>query len=449
MATVEKKNINTEDTENTEKRRTDFDEGFMESRQGMRRRTMRKVRAEQKKSFLAGAFAAFYGIWGVPAAQGYAFNEIVPDVRQPAAVSGGSACPVRSHQLTAAANIDLRWSTALNTNPVTIITKDQTANGRLNEIEQVIMQSVAAWTGVNGTKLAPASFAPLTRTPTANACGSDGVNSICFDQADGAFTPGVLAFTRVITADRTGIQIGSSAVASEVGQILDADIYFNPSDSQVTYATPAALASATPAAYDLESLLTHELGHTLGFSHSAIWRAIMFPFAPAPGTITGTRPTAQQPDAALSEDDRTGLRILYPDAADAVHTGSISGRILAANPLSLPASPPGVTGLFGAHVVAVDANSGAVIAGTIGGWSCTVPGPVQFDGTYEIDRLAVGRSYKVYAEPLNGAVNPAQVSNAIVPLCRNPVTDPGWPPLQGCVVPGVDTSFTTRTRPGP
>lgn len=86
----------------------------------------------------------------------------------------------------------------------------------------------------------------------------------------------------------------------------------------------------------------------------------MFPFAPAPGTFSGTRPTTLQPDAPLGEDDRTGLRVLYPDPADVVHQGSISGRILPANPLALPASPPGVTGVFGTQVVAVDASSGAV-----------------------------------------------------------------------------------------
>ena len=86
---------------------------------------------------------------------------------------------------------------------------------------------------------------------------------------------------------------------------------------------------------------------------------------------------------------------------------------------------------------------------TIGGWSCTAPGPAQFDGTYEIDGLAVGHSYTVYAEALNGVVDPSQISNAIASLCRNASTDAGWPPLQGCVVPAVETSFTTRTRPGP
>jgi hypothetical protein len=173
---------------------------------------------------------------------------------------------------------------------------------------------------------------------------------------------------------------------------------------------------------------------------------MMYPYAPPPGTFTGSRPTLQQPDAPLSDDDRTGLRVLYPDLADTMHIGSISGRVLPANPLSLPVSPPGVSGIFGSHVVAVNSATGAVIAGTLGGWSCTAPGPAQFDGTYEIDRLAIGQSYNVYAEPLDGTVLPAQVGPAIVSLCRNATTDAGWPPLQACVVPAAETNFTTRLR---
>ncbi len=400
------------------------------------------------KRICVSTLAPFFVWWSAQSAWAYSFNMIVPDVRQPVAISGGSACPVRAHQLTSAGSIGVRWSTVLNSSPVTIVTQNQTASGRLTEIEQAIAQSLAVWTGVSGTTLVPATLAPLARTAAQNACGSDGLNSICFDQADMAFTPGVLAFTRVITTDRLGVQVGSSAVSTQLGQILDADIYFNPSDSNTTYATPQALA-ANPKAYDFESLLTHELGHFLGFSHSAVWSAIMFPFAPAPGTFSGARPTAQQLDAPLGDDDRTGLRVLYPDPADTLHVGSINGQISPANPLALPVSPPGVTGVFGAQVVAVDATNGAAVGATIGGWSCAAPGPAQFDGTYQIDGLAVGQSYLVYAEALNGAVDPSQFDNAIVSICRNAVSDAGWPPLQGCVVPAVDTSFTARTRPGP
>lgn len=397
---------------------------------------------------LLGVFVStVYVLWAVTA-QGYSFNQIVPDVRLPSSASGGSSCPVASHQLTAAQSISVRWSTALNSTPQTIITQDQTAAGRLNEIEQVIQQSLTVWNSVAGTSLTANSFAPLTRVSSANACGSDGINSICFDQPDMAFTPGVLGFTRVITADQIGIQVGNGVVSTQVGQILDADIYFSPSDYLVSFATPLAL-GANPKSYDLESLLTHELGHFLGFSHSAVWNAMMFPYAPAPGTFSGVRPTLQQLDAPLADDDRSGLRVLYHKLSDTNFIGSLQGRIVPANPLSLPASPPGVTGIFGSHVVAVDSDSGAVVAAALGGWSCSGAGPAQFDGTYLIEGLPVGRNYKIYAESLNGAVPPSSVSNALTALCRNVTTDPGWPPLQGCVVPSVNMEFTTRTRPSP
>jgi predicted Zn-dependent protease len=89
-----------------------------------------------------------------------------------------------------------------------------------------------------------------------------------------------------------------------------------------SFATPQAL-SSNPKSYDLESIVIHELGHTLGFSHSAVWSVMMFPFAPARGTISGVRPTAQFPDAPLGEDDRTGLRVLYHDPFDVTYLGSI------------------------------------------------------------------------------------------------------------------------------
>lgn len=396
----------------------------------------------------ATGMALLFALWSVVAAHGYSLNQIVPDVRDPADVSGGSACPVPAHQLVAPGGFAVQWSTALGTNPQTILTSDQTPTGRLNEIQQVIQQSLGVWTNVQGTSFTPSSLRALTQVTAANSCGSDGLNTICFDQPDMAFTPGVLAFTRVITADAIGISVGDGAPSTQVGQILDADIYFNPSDSTVTFATPSAL-SANPKAYDLESLLTHEMGHVLGFSHSAVSSAMMFPFAPAPGTFTGARPTTQMPDAPLADDDRTGLRVLYPGPNDTTYVGSIQGRIVPANPLSLPATPSGVTGVFGAHVVAVDENSGAVIAGTLGGWSCQSPGPMQFDGTYVLEHLPVGHSYYVYAEPLDGAVSPADVSQAIEPLCRNSATDPGWPSSQACIVPAVNQEFTTRTRPAP
>ncbi len=339
----------------------------------------------------------------------YDLGSSVGDMRQAASISGGSSCPqLTRFDVSTPGTINRQWSTALGATPVTILTAAQTPTGQLAEIETVIQQSLRAWTGVSGTSLATSALGSLQRTSVAAACApTDGMNSICFDQNDAGFTIGVLAFTRVVSADVAGERLSTATAPSTfVGQILDADVLLQPGDANTTFATPAALA-ANPNAYDLESILTHELGHSFGFNHSGVWRAMMFPFAPPSGQFTGTRPTAQSPDAMLSDDDRTGLRVLYPSSNDSVHIGTIRGHVVPANPLVLPVSPAGVTGIFPVQVVAVDNATGAIAAAVIAGWSCTDPGPAQFDGSFSIERLAVGssQSYQIYAEPLDGPGN--------------------------------------------
>jgi len=232
---------------------------------------------------------------------------------------------------------------------------------------------------------------------------------------------------------------------------LDSDIQVR-NDGTFLFATPAALSTCGNNCFDLESILIHELGHHFGFDHSAVWRAMMFPFAPPKGQFLGDRPTPTAPDGPLSDDDRTGLRVLYPDPNDTVHVGTISGRILPANPFALATLPPpsagqSVTGIFGTHVVVVDADTGAVIGATLGGWSCSNPGPAQFDGSYIIERLPLGHNYKVYVEPFIGGAGAKDVANATLDLCRNGSTDTGWPPQFACTTPAVDTNLTTKVRP--
>jgi hypothetical protein len=383
----------------------------------------------------------------------YTLGSEVADMRQPASLTGGTSCPQPTRfDVSTPGTINRQWSTSLGNSPVTILTADQTSAGQINEIEAVIQQSLAAWTGVPGTSLAPTSLGTLQRTSAANACSSsDGLNSICFNQNDAGFALGVLAFTRVVSADTAGEQLSSTTPASTfVGQILDADVLLRPGDANTTFATPAAL-PANPNAYDLESIVTHELGHSFGFDHSGVWRAMMFPFAPPPGQFTGTRPTSQSPDAQLSDDDRTGLRVLYPNPSDTVHVGTIKGHLLPANPLELPVSPPGVTGIFPAQLVAVDNATGAIAASVMAGWSCSGPGPAQFDGSFFIGQLTVGTSqnYQIYAEPLDGPVTLGNVIYNLTAICRNSATDSGWPTQYACTVPGSAAPFSTRIRPGP
>ncbi len=387
---------------------------------------------------------------GAPSAWSYVLNYTVADMRQPSDKSGGTACPqlVRVNAIPGRM-LDRRWSTSLNA--TTIFTQDQSPSGRLNEIESAVFESFWVWTAVTNTavnrNLNPNALGPLTRTPIPSACSSfDGMNTICFNQPDAGFTLGVLAFTRLVTSDVLGQHpFPNKPPASFIGEILDADILFS-NDGAFSFATPAALPNH-PSSYDLESVLTHELGHFFGFNHSGVWRAMMYPFAPPVGQFSGNRPTPQVPDGPLSDDDRTGLRALYPDPSDTVNVGSLSGRILPANPLSLPTQPPAVSGIFGTHVVAIDNATGAVVAGTLGGWSCKDPGPVQFDGFYLLERLPLGRRYKTYVQPFDGAVNAGDISVTTESLCRNPATDPGWPPPFACTAPAVNTNFAMRVRP--
>jgi matrixin len=415
---------------------------------------MRKNRPHKFRDTMSAAVAWLFLLQITAAYTGaYDLGTTVADMRQAASQSGGTSCPqLTRFDISTPGSINRQWSISLGTSPVTIVTADQTPDGRINEIDAVIQTSLSVWTGVSGSLLKASTLGTLQQTTATAACdSSDGLNSICFDQNDPGFSLGVLAFTRVVSADTVGQQLSSaSAPSTFVGEILDADILLLPDDPNTTFATPAALPS-NPNAYDLESILTHELGHTFGFNHSGVWGAMMFPFAPLPGQITGARPTLQSLDASLSDDDRTGLRNLYPDPSDSAHIGSISGRVLPANPLALPISPAGVTGIFPAQVVALDDATGTVTAAVLAGWSCGDPGPAQFDGSFSLQRLTVGttQSYRIYAEPLDGPVVLGNVIYNSTSLCRNSVTDPGWPAPYECTVPASAPPFSARIRPGP
>lgn len=375
---------------------------------------------------LFACVALMYAGTSAPA-RGYVLNRTIGS-------SGG--CPELT-RFNVSKTIDRRWNTSLSTNIVTVAT---TTTARRDEVAASIQTSFSAWIGVGGTTLS-GRLGPLG-TITASCRFDDAFNTICFNQNDTFFgdNPGVLAFTRVLSAERIGEPLGTKT-ASFVGEILDADVYFRPTG--VTFATPGAL---TGSHYDLETVLTHELGHFFGFSHSSVWRAMMWPFVPPKGRFTGDRPTAQRPDAPLADDDRVGLRILYPDLTDAVNVGTISGHVLPANPIALatmPAPSPGrsVTGIFGAHVIAVDADTGAVVAGTFAGWTCSLSDlPTRFDGSYVFERLPLGRNYKVYAEPIDGPTDAGNISGFLDSLCRTGTNN-------ACTEPTLNSNFTTRVRP--
>ncbi|MBL4850449.1 MAG: carboxypeptidase regulatory-like domain-containing protein, partial [Planctomycetes bacterium] len=148
------------------------------------------------------------------------------------------------------------------------------------------------------------------------------------------------------------------------GEILDADVILDGSRNWST--------TLNAGSFDVQAVVTHEVGHFLGLDHSAVHRATMNP-AVLPGD------TWQR---SLETDDQAGADSLY-----ALHTGaSLSGTVISADG----------TPISGAHVVA-ERRGSPVAAGLS-----------DSEGRYRIQGLPAG-VYVVYAEPLNGSVTSAHL----------------------------------------
>ncbi len=261
-----------------------------------------------------------------------------------------------------------------------------------NSVHAAITAAFAAWTSAPNAAVAVSEGPPST--VSSEAASPSNINLVCFVCSDADFSKdaSTLAVTVTTTANAAGESDGHGGTTQFVGQIIKADILFNPASQ---------FSTGSGTGQDLQTVATHEIGHFLGLDHSAVVRAVMFPFASS--LIT------------LSYDDVAGLAQLYPKTNPDVPTGSISGTV------SFSAGG----GVFGAHVFA-DSNTSAAAFGSnirkspIG--TLTTPG-----GTYTIQGVPAG-SYLVVAEPLDGPVANSDVSQ--------------FGPAYG--QSAVQTNFTTR-----
>lgn len=223
-----------------------------------------------------------------------------------------------------------------------------------------------------------AAFATWDQVPSATFSGTFGglTPAAPFDD-DGM---SVLGYAHRPDLDRV-LAATTFIVNTVTGEIVESDIFFN---SAFPWSTAAA---GEGNRYDVESIALHEIGHLLGLGHSALGEtelragggrrviaagAVMFPIAFSAGNIEGR---------ALRPDDVAGVSDIYPDADFRSRTGTISGRVTKNG-----------AGVFGAHVVAFNLQSGAMVGNFV----------LSADGTFAIAGLEPG-PYAVRVEPLDDA----------------------------------------------
>src|SRR5581483_3839842 len=177
------------------------------------------------------------------------------------------------------------------------------------------------------------------------------------------------------TVDGPGQDDFHGGVTQFAGQIIKADIVFNPA---VQFNTGGG------SGQDMQTVATHEVGHFFGLDHSAIARAVMYPFAPPVLTT-------------LSYDDVAGISFVYPKSSPDVATGTISGAV------TLNGSP-----VFRAHVSANSTTSADPFSGLSNIRKSPIGALTLADGSYSIP--VPPDSYVVIAEPLDGPVSDSDVS---------------------------------------
>lgn len=195
-------------------------------------------------------------------------------------------------------------------------------------------------------------------------------HSVIFDEdgSTGWFPPGagIVAVTPVLVSMRPDRASGELP-------ILDADILFN--GREFRFAT-----DGRAGAFDVQSIAAHEIGHWLGFDHSACAAATMYPYA-TPG---------QTAWRSLFADDEAIARATYPSTGGYAALRGVLER-------------GDRTAVRGGHVVVVDAE-GRTVASAIS----------ARDGRFEIAGLPPGR-YGAYADPLDGIVSAGELSLGFLP----------------------------------
>jgi hypothetical protein len=201
------------------------------------------------------------------------------------------------------------------------------------------------------------AFADWTKIPEANVSfRSAGVVNNATAGKDGRNT---ISLADDLFANQHFIGMTTNWYDSE-GRMTEADIQIDP--------------QAVRGKYNIQLLVEHEVGHLLGLDHSAVISSVMYPFVGYGSNV------------ALDSDDRIGIATVYP-RVDPTAGATLMGQVTDDN-----------GGVFAAQVVALN-ESGEPVATSL----------TKANGDFVLSGLPSG-NYRVYAEPLDGPVNAANLS---------------------------------------
>ncbi|MEQ1831711.1 MAG: Ig-like domain-containing protein [Candidatus Eisenbacteria bacterium] len=237
----------------------------------------------------------------------------------------------------------------------------------------VLRNAFAVWRNVTGADLPFVEDAP---TPLKLASATDGVNLVTFEDPDFDFADGALAITPTFSFDRR-VSFHDRIVLP--GEIVDADIVFNPA---YTFAT-----ASHPGAVDLASVAQHEIGHLLGISHSGGTDATMY-FVLQPGIAAAT----------LTPDDEAAVASAYPASSFETNFGTITGRVTRGS------NGAGIPGAL-VRAFRLDANGAPI--------SSAATDYTREDGRFALRRLSPG-NYGVRVAALDGDVDGQPLEPAII-----------------------------------
>jgi predicted Zn-dependent protease len=175
---------------------------------------------------------------------------------------------------------------------------------------------------------------------------SNGRNDIYFTNSSSFFSDsGIVAVTAITYNESTAA-------------ILETDIIFN--DSTNTFSTNYGDENY------IGDILSHEVGHALGLSHSQVFGSTMF-YRTRLGQLS------------IEVDDINGAKELYGNVNS--NLGTISGTVIGSSSL---------TPIFAAHVSVISQSTGAVVAASVS----------EDDGSFSISGLDLDDVYYIYTQPL-------------------------------------------------